>query len=475
MATLTSRRLCYLKLVLLWASQTGFLDAASTAGKPLVRSAKRGSGSGQSKQQVIGPDGQISEFQKTSDNSENSRPSLEQSHSDTNISVDEIAATVAATAAAGTATTEAVASLTSTLAAVLFSSPVEDASSREDPKRPKTWRKEELLGSEIHRDVLELLSSANEYSPLALKVLQHAAPKDDYQCALDRWDQYAQCYGSYVNAKSVWSFGINGYDDWAERLSEVRPSMVANTFDCFNKNMPDDFRNNFSAVCLGNESTTKDGRRYTTLPLALADTQPASALVKMDIEGSEYDVLEGLTADDFLQIGSLHVEYHFNYGCPTKSHLERAAKVLQHVAQHLVVVDAGAGFYGDPCLVDGKPFPKLLTVSYAHRDNLWPSWWIRPVVSMTPMIRWLAFTASIGFDWYIGLVVGIALEVLILAATAQGFVATVLLFRQKAEEIYGSKLCEEEVIERKVGAASKKWPPKPVPTVPPMTFTPPAD
>merc|ERR1711974_254501 len=89
-----------------------------------------------------------------------------------------------------------------------------------------------------------------------------------------------------------------------------------------------------------------------------------------DIEGSELEVLERLSDQDFGLIGSLHVEYHFNRGCGNID-APRWQRVLQRVRSHLAVVDAAAAYYGgdEPCMLDGTVLPKLIVVSYRARDG----------------------------------------------------------------------------------------------------------
>merc|ERR1712154_587423 len=90
---------------------------------------------------------------------------------------------------------------------------------------------------------------------------------------------------------------------------------------------------------------------------------PRSVLVKMDIEESEFGVLEQLTSEDFGKIVSLHVEFHYNLRAPSKEDIRRSAALFRRLRDHLVVVDAAAGFYGAPSDLLGVEWPKLLLVS----------------------------------------------------------------------------------------------------------------
>jgi len=66
-------------------------------------------------------------------------------------------------------------------------------------------------------------------------------------------------------------------------------------------------------VCLRASAATIDGRDFETLELHLEDRGLLSTYVKMDVEGSEWDVLENLLSNEELQnkIRTLDMEVHF--------------------------------------------------------------------------------------------------------------------------------------------------------------------
>lgn len=215
-----------------------------------------------------------------------------------------------------------------------------------------------------------------------LEFLQLAAP--NCHCGKVAWDQYALCNSTIGAAKQALSFGIHGSDPtgdpWAKHLAN-KHSMKPHLFDCYDLGKPKGFEYVFKDVCLGSEEDNgKDHRRWTTLPEELLGARPASVLVKMDIESSEWNVLGNLSKTHFSQLGSLHVEYHLpearrhshssKLACPDLDHgdhLERLRRVLSWTGEHLAVVEGSAYFYGKQCLVGGKPFPHMLTVNYAPR------------------------------------------------------------------------------------------------------------
>lgn len=238
-----------------------------------------------------------------------------------------------------------------------------------------------MRGGELHKDVSEVLSSSNEatqLSPEVRQLLELVAPEADYACsAEERFDQYVMCDQSFAEATGAWSFGVNGYDPWGEHVYHQH-QLVPREFDCYNTNPPTTFTSEFLAVCLGDEqdvSAQRDNRAWTTLGEELRNSAAGSALVKMDIEGSEYDVFDSISCEDLRRIGSLTVEYHFNKGCDNVN-LGRAMRVLGKVRAQLAVVDAAAGYYSqtnNDCIEGGTELPKLLAVSYRARGTDCPA------------------------------------------------------------------------------------------------------
>jgi len=221
-----------------------------------------------------------------------------------------------------------------------------------------------IQDGELQEDVAEVISR-EDLSPGVLDILRAVAPKSPpCQCILEHWGQYSACTGSLLTAKSAWSFGIDGEDEWSEHVQK-NYRIVPHTFDCFNRVAPKTFRNTFSDACMSDKAGWREGHRFTTLPRQLDGLPPASALVKMDINGSEVDALNALTDADMARISTLHVNYHFDNGCPTEEQLAKTKQVLQNVAKGLSVVESSAIYFGAPCVINGTSFPKILKVSYA--------------------------------------------------------------------------------------------------------------
>merc|ERR1712032_415174 len=106
-------------------------------------------------------------------------------------------------------------------------------------------------------------------------------------CALELWEDYAICKSSLAVASRALSFGIFGFDPWAEHVHRMT-NVIPELFDCFNSKRPE-FKNNFSALCLAASAfTDSSGRRFETLSRILEGSNNESVLVKLDIEHAEY-------------------------------------------------------------------------------------------------------------------------------------------------------------------------------------------
>ncbi|CAE7719854.1 unnamed protein product [Symbiodinium pilosum] len=144
------------------------------------------------------------------------------------------------------------------------------------------------------------------------------------------------------------SFGIEERDLWSETMSNVF-HMPTKLYDCFQdpkKSPPLSmsapnaagscegvqshcYETAYEAfrICLGPDDVMLEGRRYTTLNDLLRGRAPLSVHVKMDVEGSEWTVLEALLANatDLAKIRTLDMEVHFGFGAASEAPKHRGS------------------------------------------------------------------------------------------------------------------------------------------------------
>jgi hypothetical protein len=175
-------------------------------------------------------------------------------------------------------------------------------------------------------------------------------------CTLERFGEandggYLLCGNLLDAVRAGYSYGISGYDGWGCEVS-TRMHVKVHQYDCFDVRPPSCPTGDtlFHAECIGDGSRVEDGRRFDTLAAQMAGNGDATrrVVVKMDVEGAEWDSL--LTApDDVLnRIDQLAVEFH-------QVDSEESIAVVQRLKQFFHVVHLH--FNNNSCAAGLKPFP----------------------------------------------------------------------------------------------------------------------
>lgn len=228
-----------------------------------------------------------------------------------------------------------------------------------------------VLGGFDLQDVLTdnvPVKTPGQASPLRKVLEQVNHVGDTCHCEIGGTEEYKMCQAAIDNADSAWSFGVKGYDPWGYYLNK-QFAMVPNAYDCYDPRKPTDFESNFAAVCLsldGPGVVEKDNLvgygpsrvNFTSLPTVLAGIHAGKALVKMDIEGSEWDILEDVTPGVLRTMGNFNVEYHFG---GMQDQLDRVARIVTKMNDNLAVISADVTFYN-------APWVGYVSVAYAQRS-----------------------------------------------------------------------------------------------------------
>jgi hypothetical protein len=175
-------------------------------------------------------------------------------------------------------------------------------------------------------------------------------------CTLERFGEshdggYLMCANLLGGAKAGYSYGISGYDHWGCDISH-RLSVPVHQYDCFNLTRPacPGGQTIFHEECIGPAAKTEEGRPFDSLAGQFAKNGHASLrlVVKMDVEGAEWDSL--LKAPDRVlrQIDQLAIELH---GVRSDKYIE----VLKRLHQFFYV--AHLHFNNFSCRGDLAPFP----------------------------------------------------------------------------------------------------------------------
>jgi hypothetical protein len=163
----------------------------------------------------------------------------------------------------------------------------------------RTWRAERAAHE--RRSLFELLR------PVALR-----------GCTLDRFGEphdggYLMCANLLTGVQSGYSYGISGYDQWGCDIS-TKLGIRVHQYDCFDTTRPACSQGDtvFHAECVSDTPGTDQGRTFDTIENQLAKNGDAGKriVLKIDVEGAEWDSLARVSDDQLRRIDQLAVEFH---------------------------------------------------------------------------------------------------------------------------------------------------------------------
>jgi hypothetical protein len=163
---------------------------------------------------------------------------------------------------------------------------------------------------------------------------------------------YLLCGNLLNDVQSGYSYGISGYDGWGCQVSRERKIKV-HEYDCFNLTEPrcPGGATIFHAECVaGKRSTDEAGRLFDSLENQIAKNGDAGRhlLVKMDVEGAEWETFVN-TPDAVLgQIDQLAVEFH-------GANRQRFLDVVTRLKRIFYI--ANVHFNNYSCSTELPPFP----------------------------------------------------------------------------------------------------------------------
>jgi hypothetical protein len=141
---------------------------------------------------------------------------------------------------------------------------------------------------------------------------------------------YLMCENLMGAARSAYSYGIDGRDDWGCDVAEQLRSTV-HEYDCFNLDRPACDRGSltFHEECLGAATETIDGRPYGTLASHVDRNGDGGhrLIVKIDVEGAEWTSLRAAPEDLLDRIDQLAIEFH---GTDDPAFVETVKRLKRH-------------------------------------------------------------------------------------------------------------------------------------------------
>ncbi len=185
-------------------------------------------------------------------------------------------------------------------------------------------------------------------------------------CEMDRFGEandggYLMCGNLLAGARSGYSYGISGYDDWGCQVSKAIDAPV-HQYDCFDTTRPTCLFGDtvFHEECVGATTETIDGRRFDTVDNQFVGNGDGAKriVMKIDVEGAEWDTLLAIPDATLGRIDQLAVEFHwseddnFNW-----IHDDKHQRVVRRLKQFFEI--AHLHFNNASCVDDLLPFPSF--------------------------------------------------------------------------------------------------------------------
>lgn len=175
-------------------------------------------------------------------------------------------------------------------------------------------------------------------------------------CELKRFGEphdggYLMCGNLLGDVRAGYSYGISGYDKWGCDISSTL-GIPLHQYDCFDTRQPACPAGNtiFHAECVAGTARVEEGRPFDTMDTQIAKNGDAGKriVLKIDVEGAEWDSF--LSAPESLldQIDQIAVEFHH---VNNESYL----RVVQRLKQVFHV--AHIHFNNASCADNLDPFP----------------------------------------------------------------------------------------------------------------------
>lgn len=178
-----------------------------------------------------------------------------------------------------------------------------------------------------------------------------------------------QADGGYVlldnlgTIQTAFSFGVG--DEVSFDLDLAQRGITVHQFDhTINAAPVDHEKIHFHRVQIA--PISGDGADSLSSALRFSEGE-APVIVKMDIEGDEWSVLEQFTDADADRIAQFVCEFHNFDQIAQSENADRALKVLSRLREKFGVVHLHANNYGKVLVVGTVTFPEILEVSFANR------------------------------------------------------------------------------------------------------------
>jgi hypothetical protein len=183
-------------------------------------------------------------------------------------------------------------------------------------------------------------------------------------CQLERFGEphdggYLMCANLLAGAQAGYSYGISGYDQWGCDISR-KFKVTVHQYDCFDLTEPacPGGTTVFHAECVGPTPQTVEGRVFDAIANQFASNGDSSKriVLKIDVEGAEWDAFLSASDAVFEQIEQMAVEFHWFRDADLRwTPKEKHVRALQRLKQFFVIAHV---HYNNAACAEGlEPFP----------------------------------------------------------------------------------------------------------------------
>jgi hypothetical protein len=182
-------------------------------------------------------------------------------------------------------------------------------------------------------------------------------------CQLERFGEahdggYLMCGNLLSDVQSAYSYGIAGYDKWGCDVS-TKHRVPVHQYDCFVTDRPacPDGKTVFHTECVGDVAETVDGRVFDTIRNQFARNGDSSKriVLKIDVEGAEWDSLLAVPDETLSQIDQLAAEFHWVQNKDGWIEDDKYLRVVRRLKQFFEV--AHIHYNNSACVGGLEPFP----------------------------------------------------------------------------------------------------------------------
>lgn len=166
--------------------------------------------------------------------------------------------------------------------------------------------------------IYKLIANYIEKNDVRIPLFSELRPVSLSNCTVKRFGTpndggYLMCENLFGEAQSVYSYGIEGRDEWGCDVS-TKYHVPVHQYDCFDTRRPScpEGQFFFNEECLGDVYAKNENRVFDSLTNQIQKNSDSGKklVVKMDVEGAEWDSL-GSTSDEVLNnIEQLVIEFH---------------------------------------------------------------------------------------------------------------------------------------------------------------------